>query len=497
MRMTRYVLAAPGATLTIALFGWIGAFSTWGRPTMSSRLARWRPGPWWIALAASVLFGIELGARVLGNNDEARFPLLAQDILARGDWLWPRLNGAAYYNKPPLLAWLIAVLSWPVGHVTQLTAVIPSAGAAVATVVFVHRIATELFGDDAARFAALVAMTMQGLFFHAHLALPDVLMTCFITASLWAFIRMTRDRSGSWWIGFYGLAAAAFWAKGPAGLLPLAVAIVYAWTTRSARRWSLQLAAGLPLVAGAVGLWLLLGALSDTRAVADSVVIDQLGWYRPHAPSLTMVVAPVRNAFVALFPWVLLAPVAIVAAYRLDGPQREREAVQLVLVWLGVVAALVGLSAQQRERYHVPLVPPMAAILGWWLAVAVTTQRRLRVPWTFAALWIAVVLGFIGGYHWELARHNAAADYPGLAARLTTRAHEAPLVATWGVPELPLAFYFDRPVTRVESEAALRGLLAREPRALVVASPGNWAHLDEKDWEMVVTDVAVRRRPRR
>jgi 4-amino-4-deoxy-L-arabinose transferase-like glycosyltransferase len=344
------------------------------------RVGRWRPGPWWIALAASVLFGIELGVRVFGNNDEARFPLLAQDIVARGDWLWPRLNGAAYYNKPPLLAWLIALLSWPAGHVTQLTAVIPSAAAAVATVVLVYQVATDLFGEDAGRFVALVAMTMQGLFFHAHLALPDVLMTCFITASLWAFVRMRQDRPGGWWIGFYGFVAAGFWAKGPAGLLPLAVAIVYAWTTRATRRWSLRLAAGLPLVAGAVGLWLLLGSLSDIRAVTDTVIIDQIGWYRPHAPSLGMLIAPVRNAFIALFPWVLLAPVAIVVAYRRRGRQPERESVRLVLVWLGAIAALVGFSSQQRLRYYVPLVPPMAVILGWWLSVAVTTHRRLRVP---------------------------------------------------------------------------------------------------------------------
>jgi 4-amino-4-deoxy-L-arabinose transferase-like glycosyltransferase len=458
---------------------------------------RWRPGPWWIALAASVLFGIELGARVFANNDEARFPLLAQDILARGDWLWPQLNAAAYHNKPPLLAWLIALLSWPVGHVTQLTAVIPSAAAAVVTVVLVYRIARDLFGEDAGRFAALVAMTTQGLFFHAHLALPDVLMTCFMTVSVWALVRMEQNRPGRWWIGFYGFVAAAFWAKGPAGLLPLAVAIVLAWATRSSRRWSLRLAAGLSLVAGAIGLWLLLGALSDTRAVTDTLVIDQLGWYWPGAPGLATLIAPARSAFIALFPWVLLAPVAIVAAYRLRGAPPERESVRLALVWLGVVAVLVGLSSQQRLRYYVPLVPPMAVVVGRWLAGAALTRWRARVPWAFAASWVVVVLGFIGGYHWELTRHNTAGDYRDLAARLKPRVETAPLVAAWDVPELPLAFYLDRPVTRVGSERALRDILAREPQAIVVVAPANWARLDESEQKTVVVDVAARRRPRR
>jgi 4-amino-4-deoxy-L-arabinose transferase-like glycosyltransferase len=181
-----------------------------------ARVVRWPPAPPWIALAAAVLLGVELGARVFTSNDEARFPLLAHDILTRGDWLWPRLNGVGYFNKPPPLAWLIALVSWPAGHVTQLTAVLPSAAAVVATVLLVHALARDLFDAEAGRIAALVTMTTQGLFFHAHLALPDALMTCFITASVWMLVRMTLEPSGRWWIGFYGFAAAAFWAKGPA-----------------------------------------------------------------------------------------------------------------------------------------------------------------------------------------------------------------------------------------------------------------------------------------
>jgi hypothetical protein len=52
-------------------------------------------------------------------------------------------------------------------------------------------------------------------------------------------------------------------------------------------------------------------------------------------------------------------------------------------------------------------------------------------------------------------------------------------------------------VTRVGSERALRDILAREPQAIVVVAPANWARLDESEQKMVVVDVAVRRRPRR
>ena len=57
------------------------------REVLSTWRARvgWPPGPAWIAIASAALIGVHLAARTFASNDEARFPLLAQDILARGD----------------------------------------------------------------------------------------------------------------------------------------------------------------------------------------------------------------------------------------------------------------------------------------------------------------------------------------------------------------------------------------------------------------------------
>jgi 4-amino-4-deoxy-L-arabinose transferase-like glycosyltransferase len=460
------------------------------------RLSGWSPGPWWIALAAAILMGVEAGARVFATNDEARFPVLAQDFLARGDWLRPRLNGTAYFNKPPLLAWLIALLSWPLGEVTQWTAVLPSVAAGVATVLLVYAIARDLFGAEAGRFAALAAMTSQGLFFHAHLAMPDVLMTCFITASLWMLVKMMQERAGPWWLGFYGLVGLAFWAKGPAGLLPLAVGLVFGIATRTGRRWSLHLAAGPALVVGLVGLWGLLGALSDHQALTHAVVTNQLGWYEPKAPRLALLTEPLRNTVTVLFPWVLLAPFVIPAAVRARGQGEPRGALLLPIVWLGVTVVLVALSHQQRLRYYIPTVPPMAVLLGWWLAHLAAKPESTRaaavgIRRAVLLCWVVAMLVFVVGFHWELSRHNAAGDYARRALRGHPLLGEAPAVVAWGIPELPLAFYVRRPVLRVESERQLGAVLQRWPRAIVVTTEANWARRDERERSPALTPDAI------
>lgn len=67
-----------------------------------------------------------------------------------------------YHTKSPLLAWLIALASWSIGHVTPMTAALPSAAAGIATALIVYGLGRDLFGADAGRLAALVAMTTQG-----------------------------------------------------------------------------------------------------------------------------------------------------------------------------------------------------------------------------------------------------------------------------------------------------------------------------------------------
>lgn len=56
----------------------------------------------WLAAASAVLVGVDLGRRILASNDEARFALLGQAVLSSGEWLFPRINGAVYHNKPLL-----------------------------------------------------------------------------------------------------------------------------------------------------------------------------------------------------------------------------------------------------------------------------------------------------------------------------------------------------------------------------------------------------------
>ncbi|MBI2159065.1 MAG: hypothetical protein HYU25_01520 [Candidatus Rokubacteria bacterium] len=50
----------------------------------------------WIAAAAPVMAGVELGRRIFANNDDARFAVLARGVLSQGVRFFPELDGAPY-----------------------------------------------------------------------------------------------------------------------------------------------------------------------------------------------------------------------------------------------------------------------------------------------------------------------------------------------------------------------------------------------------------------
>jgi 4-amino-4-deoxy-L-arabinose transferase-like glycosyltransferase len=514
----------------------------------------------WIAAAAPLMAGVELGRRIFANNDDARFAVLAQDVLSHGLRFFPELNGAPYYNKPALLAWLIALASWPAGHVSQFTAALPSALAGVATAFAVWALGRDLFGPDAGRYAALVAVATQGFFLQARLPLPDMLMTLFITLALWQFWRMTQDGArGHHWLGFYGFTALAFWAKGPAGFMPLAVGLGWAIAFRRAHGWRrLRLVPGLACLAALVAPWWLLAIETDSAAVRDAVVIDHLMWYLPTTLTWKSVTSPLRNSFGILFPWVLVIPVVLVQAVRAArGEEAGRERVQLLLVWALVTLVAVGVSRQQRLRYYLPLVPPVALLIAWWLAVSVPRRRGApRLPWrayavaaalvllmsagvlvahgglprdavislpasvlevlvlggglaamlgalvwgvrrgrlgrAFALAWLGSAAFVAGAYHWEMERFNAANDFPRVSQRMWPALRDASVVASWGVPELPLSFYFNRPVVAVESSADLDRVMSAGGLAVAIMTEGVLASNPERVEVLMNDRLALR-----
>src|SRR5262249_60228230 len=152
-------------------------------PSRRTRLAAWAPFAIVIVRSAA-LFGLHLGRRVLATNDEARFPVMARDILANAHWLLPETSSGPMLNKPPLHAWLIALAAWPAGRVSQRAAVVPSFLGALVVVMLTCWIARRLFEPGVALVAGGMVATTAGMYALPRSPVPDMTLACGIVAAV-------------------------------------------------------------------------------------------------------------------------------------------------------------------------------------------------------------------------------------------------------------------------------------------------------------------------
>jgi len=100
--------------------------------------------------------------------------------------------------------------------------------------------------------------------------------------------------------------------------------------------------------------------------------------------------------------------------------------------------------------------------------------RAFALAWIGSALWVG------GWYHWELGRRNAAYDYPRVHAEAKRLLPEAPVVAAWGVYELPFSFYFDHKVVSVATDHDLRRIMTQQPGSSAVLSEAALAQVEDR-----------------
>ena len=337
-----------------------------------------------LSLVVAVLVLPTLGQRPIATSDEARFALLAQQLLDRDAWTGAEVRGHVYRKKPLLYPLSIATVSRLQGRVTEATAQAPVALAALGVVLFTFLLGERLFGARAGLWAGLVLATMYGFVRHTHALLPDMLVVCFVMAAGLAFWSAVARPPGRIAMAlFYAAMALAVFSKGPVGLLPLLAAAGWLLSEerlRGLRRlWS---PAGVGLFALVTLAWLVPYVSLDTGYYAHRVVwADWLAWYGG-GPTPASVTSFLGDGLLGTLPW---TPVLVAAGWRLWA-RRSRPAERFLLLWLAVPLCVLALSNNQRTRYLLPLYPALALLIARWADEHAPRATRAERGLAWAAL---------------------------------------------------------------------------------------------------------------
>jgi len=320
----------------------------------------------YILLTLSILlFFPKLGMPFL-DPDEGLYAEIAQQMLSRGDWVIPHMNGLPYLEKPPLYFWLTALtfqLFGPSEWATRLW----SALAALGTVLLTWRIGRRLYGPRAGLLAGLVVATVVGNALYVRKASTDQLFVFCLTLALYGFLRDAErpDRGRARFLLFYLGAALGVLAKGFIGLVfPVLIVGLGMVAVRRLAWRDLNLVRGTALFALVAVPWHALVAWRSPALFGFYVVdnhllrfLDARRYVEDDVPSSTL--AFLVASFIWAFPW----SVFTLARREPDAAPRARWR-PVVVIWLVVVVGLFALSRFKHEYYALPAFPALAVLVG-------------------------------------------------------------------------------------------------------------------------------------
>ena len=332
-----------------------------------------------------VLYLPALGNRDLWGTVETEYAQVAREALHSTSWGWlvPHFNGGLYNEKPPLYFWLIALASLPVGDVTEFTARLPSALAALGTVIVVYFLGKALLNERAGLTASLILLSSPGFFRSACMVRIDMPVAFFFTLSLASFYMglatsrwqgHSRQKRWLFLLGWFSAALSCL-VKGP--VYPLIIVLTLS-SYMVLRKELHRLKETLPLLGalvffGTICLWLVpvyfkagpyLKGLSDWGVwylKEEEYHVESFYFYLP-------------QFLVSMAPWSIFIPLALYSYYRgtRDGEQGTGTTVFLFPVtWLLLGLATFSLFNTKHGRYILFLYPAgalMAAQIweGYW-----------------------------------------------------------------------------------------------------------------------------------
>ncbi|HZP36767.1 MAG TPA: glycosyltransferase family 39 protein [Methylomirabilota bacterium] len=315
---------------------------------------------------------------------------IAWEMLHGAGLVTPHLDGVPYFDKPPLLYWLIAAAFAWLGP-TETAARMVSGLSAVAVAVLTALIGTRLAGARVGLMAGLMVTANLEMFLFGRMVKPDLLFLACIMLGLYGFILAYLGHGRRpLLLGWAGLGLAVL-AKDFLGALgPIAIVALFLWLTGEGKQWRqwIPLRAALLFLAIAVPWYVAVeiqhrGFLWYT--VVDNHLLNlarQREFPDEDVPLSTLEFLAVTAA--GFFPWVLALPLAARRALARPWLIAEDRLWAFLAIWTVAILGVFALSPFKLPHYGLPAFPPMALLAArLWDE---TIERPSGAPRSFTLL---------------------------------------------------------------------------------------------------------------
>jgi 4-amino-4-deoxy-L-arabinose transferase-like glycosyltransferase len=351
-----------------------------------------------LALGSAILFAAGIGMRSLWNPNEPVYGEAVREMLARGEYHVPVVNGRVYSDKPIFYFWTMLAACAAGGGLSEAALRVPSVAAGVLSVLAVYVLGRFLFGIRAGFLAAASLATMGMFWWHSQYVQMDQLLSFLILAALACFV-LAKESPGPRSLLLAGASGAmmglAFLTKGPVGLVvPAAILGIYLLATREIR-WMFSrdaLVMTCLFVVVAAPWYLSLAFTGHDQFLVDFFIrhnyqraTDPFNHQQPFYYYIPRLLSD-------LFPWSLLIPAAWFAS---AGSERERRGRLFVRIWFAAVLILFSAAGAKRGVYLLPLYPAAALLVGTLFEELIARENvrpRLRRGAAIGLVAVAAVL---------------------------------------------------------------------------------------------------------
>jgi 4-amino-4-deoxy-L-arabinose transferase-like glycosyltransferase len=335
----------------------------------------------------------------LFEPDEGRYAEIPREMLARGEWLVPYLQGEPYLDKPPLMYWLV-MGSYRLFGAQDWSARLIPAMAIQGCILVVYLLGLRSLGERAAFWGAFTLSLAPGFVSIGRLLVLDGLLAFCVTLSILAAFEAVRGQHfrWSWWLLSAGACGLAVLTKGPIAVILLVPPVwAYPFLTKPAvsigwRRWTIFAAVILAVVAPWYAAMCMRIPSFARYFFWEQNIVRFLSPFDHQRP--IWFYAPVVLA--GLLPASLLA--VPFARYLLSGHEDEAQArtpaLGFMLLAGGWCVLFFTASGCKLPTYVLPAFPFLALGVGAYLV----KSRWLRSRWTNGMIGLSVTLLALGHY---------------------------------------------------------------------------------------------------
>jgi 4-amino-4-deoxy-L-arabinose transferase-like glycosyltransferase len=330
-----------------------------------------------LTVLITIFFGFMIGDRPLSVPDEGRYVEIPREMVVTGNYLTPRLDGVKYFEKPALFYWLEAFAIKLFGLHESTLRFWPAFFALFGCLV-VYIAGRRVFGRRTGLIAAAVLSTSLLYYGMSRAIILDMPVSVLITASLLFFLIAMheipgRRRSLFLW-SFYVFSALAVLTKGLIGIL-IPMMIIGAWIAILGE-WrvlkNMHLPSGIALFLLIAAPWHILVIRANPEFFHFYFIQEHFqryltkmhGRYQPPWFFVPIIIF-------GMFPWSVFLIQAI--KYNLPATWRERHEHRdalFLMLWAGLVFLFFSASDSKLVPYILPVFPPLALLLGRYLAGA-------------------------------------------------------------------------------------------------------------------------------